>query len=180
MGQFFSRGVCQKKFWTPSLIQHLCFHIWYFVYKQIQMQLDRRVQWVFVQRLHNRFFSTARPAPGSNLRHMSSQTNLKEGPNKKKYSFLIVIFYQRTKNISWRGKTFSFLLRYLYFPVFVVRMRRNTINHKGNILFAFPFSRPPEHLRNILFYIFHNNAFSSSLENHRKYSGFKNWEILSG
>ena len=85
-----------------------------------------------------------------------------------------------TKNISWRGKTFSFLLRYLYFPVFVVRMRRNTINHKGNILFAFPFSRPPEHLRNILFYIFHNNAFSSSLENHRKYSGFKIWEILSG
>ena len=33
----------------------------------------------------------------------------------------------------------QFLLQvFVFFPVFLVRMRRNTINHKGNILFAFP------------------------------------------
>ena len=43
----------------------------------------------------------------------------------------------------------SSFFRYLYFPVFLVRMRRNTINHKGNILFAFLFSAARSPRRNI-------------------------------
>ena len=46
----------------------------------------------------------------------------------------------------------SFFLRYLYFPVFVVRMRRNTINHKGNILFAFLCCHPPVGISSFTFF----------------------------